>query len=291
MSVSIVLVPVVLAARFVMGETNFNNWLDSQQLKLPCNFASDEELIEAVNNAGLRTIRYVGNIKTYLPGNNYFYWGYENGSWIAILSPSDPPEYVRGFMEQVNEGAGRSIFDIRAIMGKLPAVPNGQTSDTIQAVQAVEPVKHSAEAVTPVASVEPIAPMTPIAAVTPVPAPTFPTHFRDGDLLFRALQEFGITPVRNGDTISCKLEEAELIFHPHGDAPYEVEIRNAPDYGRIYEYLTHLDSDYKRCVQDLVYTKLKERACERNMTVTGEEVLEDNSIVVTLTLDNQRGNR
>lgn len=286
MSVSIVLVPVVLAARFVMGETSFNNWLDSQQLKLPCDFASDEELIEVINRAGFKTIRYVGNIKTYLPDNDYFYWGYENGSWIAILSPSDPPEYVRGFMEQVNEAAGRAVFNIRKLMGKLPTVQeNRQTGETVQAVQAVKPVKHSAKSVTPVAPIAPIAP------ATPVPAPTFPTHFRDGDLLFRALQEFGIVPVRSGDTISCTLEEAELIFHPHGEAPYEVEIRNAPDYGRIYEYLTHLDSDYKRCVQDLVYTKLKARAGERNMTVTGEEVLEDNSIVVTLTLDNQRGDR
>ena len=51
---------------------------------------------------------------------------------------------------------------------------------------------------------------------------------------------------------------------------------------KIFEYLTHLDDDYKRCLQSIVYEKLKERVAERNMTIESEEILEDNSIVLTI---------
>lgn len=64
--------------------------------------------------------------------------------------------------------------------------------------------------------------------------------------------------------------------------PIHVEVHNPPDMRKIFEYLTHLDDDYKRCLQSIVYEKLKERVAERNMTIESEEILEDNSIVLTI---------
>ena len=51
---------------------------------------------------------------------------------------------------------------------------------------------------------------------------------------------------------------------------------------KVFEYLSNLDDDYRRCLQAVVYERLKERAAEKNMTIESEEVLEDNSIVPTI---------
>ena len=121
------------------------------------------------------------------------------------------------------------------------------------------------------------------------PPPVFPTNFRDGELLFRTLKEFGANPVRQGDAIQCRVGESTLIFRRHQDAPFHVEIQNAPDLRRIFEYLSDVDEDYRRCLQSIVYEKLKKRAAAKNLTIESEEVLDDNSIVVTLGIGSGAG--
>lgn len=114
--------------------------------------------------------------------------------------------------------------------------------------------------------------------------PAFPTNFRDGELLFKTLKEFGINPIRHGSEIVCKVEQTHLTFRQSGDRPFQVEIRNAPDLRKVFEYLSDVDADYKRCLQEAVYRKLKVRTAEQNITIESEEVLEDNSIVLTLNI-------
>lgn len=112
---------------------------------------------------------------------------------------------------------------------------------------------------------------------------TFPTNFRDRTLLCKVLEELGVSPVTklNG-SISCRVDKSELIFTQTGDGPYRVEVKNGPDREQVYHYLSEIDEDYKRCVQTVVYEKLKQRAVERNMLIESEEVLPDKTIVVTL---------
>jgi hypothetical protein len=117
------------------------------------------------------------------------------------------------------------------------------------------------------------------------PAHVFSTNFRDGNLLTRTLKEFGVNPIQgnNGD-ISCTVQGTQLTFRQHGDSPFAVEIKNAPNLQDIYLYISDVDDEYKRCVQAMVYEKLKQRAAEKNLSVESEEVLEDNSIVITLNI-------
>jgi len=111
----------------------------------------------------------------------------------------------------------------------------------------------------------------------------YPTNFRDGTMLMEALLEFGAKPVRrkNGQII-CTIENSTLLFTQTDEQPYQVEITNSPMLEDVYQYLSHIDEDYKRCVQTSVYEKLKSRAEEKNMIIEQEEILEDNSIVITL---------
>jgi len=114
---------------------------------------------------------------------------------------------------------------------------------------------------------------------------SFPTNFRDGAILTRTLKEFGVNPIQgvNG-TITCTVQGTHLTFRQHGDAPFSVEMENPPSLQEIFMYLSDVDDEYKRCVQALVYEKLKQRAAEQNLAIETEEVLDDNSIVITLTI-------
>lgn len=117
------------------------------------------------------------------------------------------------------------------------------------------------------------------------PGQVFPTNFRDGVILTRTLKEFGVNPVQrdNGD-ITCTVQGTQLTFHQNGDAPFTLEIKNPPNLHEIFMYISDVDDEYKRCVQALVYEKLKARAAEKNLSIETEEVLEDNSIVITLNI-------
>lgn len=111
----------------------------------------------------------------------------------------------------------------------------------------------------------------------------FPTNFRDGDLLMKALAEFGARPTkRTNGSVLCKIENTALVFTQIGDSPYMVEVKNGPSLEQVYEYMADIDDDYKRCVQTAVYEKVKARAAERDMTVESEEVLADKTILMTL---------
>lgn len=244
MSVSLVLIPIALTLRVVMGKKNFNNWAESMQLKVPTIFKNELELVQTVRKAGYDAEKWGGSFKTHLDGEQtYFFWEQIDGIWTAVFGKSDSQQEVERFMAEINRVAEREIFGTGA---SLPLADM-----TVQQVEA---------------------------------APTFPTNFRDGELLFRTLKELGINPVRHGSEIACKVEDSVLTFRQSGDGPYHVEIRNAPDLEKVFFYLSDVDDDYKRLLQSIVYEKLKERAAERSMTVESEEVLEDNSIVLTLNI-------
>jgi hypothetical protein len=111
----------------------------------------------------------------------------------------------------------------------------------------------------------------------------FPTNFRDGDLLMKALTEFGAQPMqRTNGSILCKIENTALLFTQIGGSPYMVEVKNGPSLEQVYRYMSDIDDDYKRCVQTAVYEKVKTRAAERGMAIESEEVLPDKTILITL---------
>jgi len=111
----------------------------------------------------------------------------------------------------------------------------------------------------------------------------FPTNFRDGDLLMKALREFGAQPsLRTNGSILCKIENTALLFSRLGDSPYMLEVKNGPSLEQVYRYMSDIDDDYKRCVQTAVYEKIKARAAARDMAVESEEVLPDKTILITL---------
>lgn len=52
MSISLVLVPVALAMRVVMGKDRFNKWVEASLVRIPTNIDDSEALVLAVRKAG-----------------------------------------------------------------------------------------------------------------------------------------------------------------------------------------------------------------------------------------------
>jgi len=259
MSVSLALVPVALTLRLVMGKRNFSNWIDSMQDKYPTSFRNEQELVRAVHLAGYDTEDWGGSIKTHIDEKFYFFWETVEGKWTAVFDKSDDKAIIERFMEDINRAAGRRVFGEETLESR----PQRTAASTDRAPSPA--VREEAR------------------QEKKVPTATFPTNFRDGELLFRTLKEFGVNPTRHGREIRCKAENSTLTFRQSGaEGPYSVEVTNAPDLRRVYEYLSTVDDEYKRCVQAMVVEKLKERAADREMTVESEQVLEDNSVLLTL---------
>jgi hypothetical protein len=111
----------------------------------------------------------------------------------------------------------------------------------------------------------------------------YPTNFRDSRVLIEALNEFGVNPQKKSSgEIICVIENSEFIFKQEGNSPFFVEVKNCPKLEDIYCYLSDIDDDYKRCVQTAIYEKIMVRAAERNLLIESEEILPDNTILVTL---------
>jgi len=114
--------------------------------------------------------------------------------------------------------------------------------------------------------------------------PPMPTQFTDLSLLEKTLQEHGLkTRIISGDEMVCVTEKGSLSYRREqsGDAFY-VTVSGLSDPGELLEELECLDKEYKQNVQSYTYEKLLAGLGANNMTLQSEEVLEDNSILLTI---------
>lgn len=109
-----------------------------------------------------------------------------------------------------------------------------------------------------------------------------PTNYTDKDLLKKTLDEYGAEIFYEyDDTIKCKIENSFLKF-TKVDGSYSVKIINASNGEKIYQDLKELDLEYKRNLQEQVYINTKNNIKKEGMEIEKEEILEDNSIVLTI---------
>lgn len=238
LSVSLALIPVALTLRVVMGKENFENWVQSMQVRIPTNFEHEVDLVVTVRKAGYDAEKWAGLIKTHIRGEqDFFFWELVEGTWTAVFAKSDSQEMISQFIQDLEDKAGRKIFVTEEDADRI-AIPQSQT---------------------------------------------FPTNFRDEQLLVKTLRDYGLQPnVQPEGDITCRAEQSTLRFYPAEEGSFSVKIENAPNLQQIFQLLSILDEDYKRGVQAVVYENLMSRVEEKNMIVESEEILEDNSIVITL---------
>lgn len=115
---------------------------------------------------------------------------------------------------------------------------------------------------------------------------SFETSFMDKDVLIKTLDEHGISNIEeNNGIIKGKFEKYNLIFEkPSEEKPYNLVISCVKEFN-AQEMVEDLNNEYTLNVQEESYLSIIEKLKENNMEIEEEEVLEDNTIVLTVNVE------
>lgn len=116
-----------------------------------------------------------------------------------------------------------------------------------------------------------------------IPTRTFPTNFTDGNLLFKTLDDFGCKPTLDQKrNVTVLMNKTKFVFRPVASGAFIVEVTGDFTPDQAHTVLSEMDETYKRNVQSQTYENLVEKIQERHWEIEEENVLEDNSIVITV---------
>lgn len=112
------------------------------------------------------------------------------------------------------------------------------------------------------------------------------TPFMNKELLLKTLMEHGVENITEDyDKITGKVDNYALMFEKiETDKPYYLTITYSAN-SNFEEKVNDLNSEYALNVQEETYLNIVEKLKENNMQIEEEEVLDDNTIVLTVNLD------
>ena len=115
---------------------------------------------------------------------------------------------------------------------------------------------------------------------------TFETPFMDRDILRKTLEEHGVSDIKEYDSIiSGTVDNYKLVFTKTAeDKPYNLKI-SCLEQDNAEEKVGDLNSEYALNVQEDAYLHIIDKLKENNMQVEDEEVMDDNTIVLTVNID------
>ena len=111
------------------------------------------------------------------------------------------------------------------------------------------------------------------------------TEFNNADLLLKTLQEHGVPVIQEAeDCFVTHLDDATIVYRRLStDGPFVMDIGDLGDIQCLMDELDNIENEYNGNVQTYTYERVMNNLPE-DMVVENEEVLEDNSIVITLTV-------
>lgn len=115
---------------------------------------------------------------------------------------------------------------------------------------------------------------------------TFETPFMDKAILLKTLKEHGVTNIIEWDYgISGEVDNYKLTFEKSAeDKPYNLRI-SCLENNNAEEKVGDLNNEYAMNVQEDAYLHIMDKLKENNMQVEQEEVMDDNTIVLTVNID------
>lgn len=112
----------------------------------------------------------------------------------------------------------------------------------------------------------------------------YKTVFKDENLLIKTLNEHGVSNIeKNDNKIYCSLDELKFEFDKNSEGIYIMNITHKEN--ETMEIVDELGEEYQVNVQEQSYMNLKKNLENQNLKIDSEEVLEDNSIMITVNLD------
>ena len=115
---------------------------------------------------------------------------------------------------------------------------------------------------------------------------TFETPFMDKEILRKTLEEHGVTNISEWENgMAGDVDNYKLTFEkPSPDKPYNLRI-SCLEHDNAEEKVGDLNSEYAMNVQEDAYLHIMDKLKENNMQVEEEEVMDDNTIVLTVNID------
>lgn len=112
------------------------------------------------------------------------------------------------------------------------------------------------------------------------------TRFADSVLLQETLTEHGIEIiVHNDNFIEAEFQMGKIIYHRElEDENYKMRIADVSDVDGLVCNLELIESEYDSNVQSYTYNRVVSSIPD-NMVIESEEVLEDDSILITITVE------
>jgi hypothetical protein len=113
---------------------------------------------------------------------------------------------------------------------------------------------------------------------------TYKTNYTDKGVLINTLTEHGAQEIsETGDEVSCKLFGMEMIYYKKdGSAGYTLDITHITNKAECEDLMNDLNEEYGLNIQEITYNKIKERLAQENLRLECEDVLDDESIVLTI---------
>jgi hypothetical protein len=110
------------------------------------------------------------------------------------------------------------------------------------------------------------------------------TKFADKELLVKTLKDHGMKVAEKGnDHLVVRTDEGEIHYiRNDSSAPYMMSINGIRDMDRLIGDLKEYEEEYGRNVQAFTYHKILQAMEEHGLTLNAQEVLEDDSILLTL---------
>lgn len=116
----------------------------------------------------------------------------------------------------------------------------------------------------------------------------YKTVFMDKELLMKTLEEHGFYDFSDdkvNDSLSCKMEGFTLEFlRQDATQPYMMKVSCSQSCGET-ELVNDINAEYALNVQEETYIKIKERLASKNLKIDEEEILDDDSILLTINID------
>ena len=115
---------------------------------------------------------------------------------------------------------------------------------------------------------------------------TFETPFMDKAILLKTLEEHGVTNITEWENgLSGDVDNYKLVFEKATeDKPYNVKI-HCLEHDNAEEKVSDLNNEYAMNVQEDAYLHILDKLKENNMQIEQEEVMDDNTIVLTVNID------
>jgi hypothetical protein len=113
----------------------------------------------------------------------------------------------------------------------------------------------------------------------------YKTKMKDALILQEAVINLEYQPnILNKEEMEIQLEDGNIVFQKNEDNTFQVMFSENMSQEQVEAVISEIYDEYTTLVQQQTYEKLLENIKHRNLILESEEVTEDNSIVLTLTV-------